>query len=197
MKCFYRNETLHKSEPLGVSQHCNSRSAKELERGTAYARHHLEGRNSLFEGCHHVCFTLPSQFHHCCGCAGWSRLWRLQQLDQSTFQSEASCADVDGAEFLLFAYERHQGQGSEVGITTFPRRAECFSTHRSGGRYVVAPRVRLYDGYSGRCAGLTDEDNSRLQGRIARSLRDAATRSAVSATRDRGSGSSEHGDLWN
>ena len=58
MKCFYRNETLHKSEPVGATRNRKALSRKELARGTAYASHHLGNRmesrkfESLLNGWH-------------------------------------------------------------------------------------------------------------------------------------------------
>jgi hypothetical protein len=109
MECFYRNETLHKSEPIRAVPNDKPLDDKELAWGMAYARHHLEGMNSLFEGWYNV-FTYPSQSNPDCRCAGGSRLRRLQPLDQSKFlQSEASPADVDDAGIIYVALEWHQG----------------------------------------------------------------------------------------
>src|ERR1700693_4736976 len=140
MKCFHRNETLHKSELVGRSQERKPCSHKALARGMAYARHHLEGRNSLFEGWYNVFFTYPSRSHPDCGRADRSRLWRLQSPDQSNFiQSKASSPDAYGSGIILRADEQQQGSRSEMGTSPLSRRTERFSSDRSGRRYVVAP----------------------------------------------------------
>jgi hypothetical protein len=137
MKCFYRNETLHKSDPVGATQNHKPLSRKELAWGTAYAKHHLEGRNSLFGGFDNVYSN--SRSHPDCERADRSRLWRLQPPDQSSFiQCRTSSADAKNSILIRDADERHQGSRGEMGTSTLARRADRFSSHRSGRRYVLA-----------------------------------------------------------
>jgi hypothetical protein len=109
MKCFYRNETLHQT---GHSLRVTNRKALctiELEWGTAYATHTLEGSNSLFEGCDDVYFTYPSQIHSdYCGLGG-SRLWRLQQPDQSVFLQAEGSFPIDGQSRVVFPLHPYLG----------------------------------------------------------------------------------------
>src|SRR5688572_21961716 len=104
MKCFYRNETLHQTDPVGAAQKRKSLPNNVLRLGMAYATHNLEGSNSLFEGSNDVYTPCPSRSHPDCGRAGWSCLWRLQPLNQSpVLQSQASSSDPHGSVLLLNA----------------------------------------------------------------------------------------------
>src|ERR1700681_1319659 len=175
MKCFYRNETLHKSDLTTARQNRKPPSRKQLAWGTAYATQHLEGRNSLFEGLDNVYLTCPSRFHPDRERADRSLLRRLQPLDRSSsFQRRASSADAENSILVRNAYDRRKGSRGEMGASTLAPRAERFGTHRSGRRHVVAFRVRLHDEHSERRACGADDDTRRRQGRVARSLRDAA-----------------------
>ena len=195
MKCFYRNETLHQTGPVGVARNRKPFSRRLLARGMAYATQHLEGRNSLSKGCYDV-LTYPSRYHRDCECGGGSRLWRLQPANQSSFIQVCS-TDADCTHLIYDAVEQHQGSRSSMGTSAFTRRTERFSSHRSRRRHLIAPGLRLHDGYSERRARGSDNDNRRRRGWIARILPDAAPWPEISQARDGRPGSPEHGGLWN
>lgn len=180
-----------------MAQKLKSRSPNELRLGTAYATHELEESNSLFQGSHDVCSPCSSRSHPDCGRADGSCLWRPKSLDQSTLPAQASPADAYGSILILGVDERNESSRSEMGARTFTSRAERFSSHRFGRRYIVASRVRFYLEHSEWRACGAHDDNRCRQGRTARSLRNAAARFAVSQTCDCGPGSPEHCDLWN
>src|SRR5688572_28039110 len=139
MKCFYRNETLHQTDPIGIAQKRKTLIDKELKRGMAYATHELEGSNSLFQGSYDDYTPCPSRSHPDCGRAGGSCLWRLQPLNQSpVIQSKASSSVPNHSFLFLDGIELNQSSGREMGSSSFTSRAERFSIHRSGWRFFVA-----------------------------------------------------------
>jgi hypothetical protein len=172
MKRFYRNETLHQSDPTRGRRNRNSFHNNRLAQGMPYATLDPEGMNSLHQGGNNV-LTYPSRSYRDCGCGGGSRMRRLQPIDQSSIIQGAS-PDPYRSLVVHHVVERHKGSRCEMGTGAFNGRAKCFGGNRSGWRHVVAARVRLFDEYSERSARGADGHNRHRQGRPARGVRDAA-----------------------